>query len=84
MRHGHNLEMQRVNDEVIAVCKCGKWQAILPAPADVDLITLVARAVNQHEKHLDNLGRPSCTEPPGSTRKIRSPRLHQGLRNCIQ
>jgi hypothetical protein len=57
MRHGHNLDMQRVNDEVVVVCKCGKWQVLLPATPDVDLVTLVAQAVNQHEKHLDSLNR---------------------------
>jgi hypothetical protein len=69
MRYGHNLDMQRVNDEVIAVCKCGKWQAVLPAPPDVDLVTLVAQAVNKHDKHLDSLGRPARAEPSGSSRK---------------
>jgi hypothetical protein len=67
LRHENNLDMQRVNDEVVVVCKCGKWQAHLPATPDVDLVTLVAQAVNQHEKHLDSLNRRYQHGPQPST-----------------
>jgi hypothetical protein len=65
MHHdGHHLDTRILNDELIALCKCGKWQVVLPAPPNVDLVSLVVQALRQHEKHLDGLDGPAQTEPP--------------------
>jgi hypothetical protein len=65
MHHdGHGLYARILNDELIAMCKCGKWRVALPAPPDVDLLELAVQALSQHEKHRDGLDGPAPTEPP--------------------
>jgi hypothetical protein len=62
--HGHDLDTRIHNNELIAMCKCGKWRVVLPASPDVDLVSLVVQALRQHEKHRDGLDSPAQTEPP--------------------
>jgi hypothetical protein len=55
---GHDLDLRRIEDEVVAVCKCGKWQVTAPVPANGDVVTLVAHLLGEHDRHLDGVGRP--------------------------
>jgi hypothetical protein len=63
-RYGHDLDFQRAGEDVVGVCKCGKWRVVVPAPTGDDVVIVVARIMGEHEKHLDGLGKPARTQPP--------------------
>jgi hypothetical protein len=51
--YGHQLDLQRHGNEIIAACHCGRWRHAVPLADESDLRALVARLVGEHYRHVD-------------------------------
>ncbi len=64
--YGHRLDLQRLNNDIVALCQCGKWRKIMPLSDERELKLLVSQLMGEHYRHVDSLGRPSAMDARGA------------------